>query len=153
MMRTNRWAGLSFCALIAFGLLAACGDGGTSPQGLTRTDLVGTYSATTFTTGSGALTANLLSEGAVLTIALNADGTTTGHLLVPGGGNNGSDLDADLAGTFSFDESTGDIAFSQTADTFVRDMTFTASRSGGVVRIEGQQSFSGTTVHVVLQKN
>lgn len=40
----------------------------------------------------------------------------------------------------------------QNADTFVRDMTFTATREGESVQLEGEESFGGPTITVVLEQ-
>ncbi len=77
---------------------------------------------------------------------LAADGTTTGRLFVPGGAEGGGDLDADLTGTWTLDGST--VTFSQTADTFIRDATFTASRN----RLTGEGVFQGLAIRLVLDK-
>jgi hypothetical protein len=72
-------------------------------------------------------------------------------LFVPGGGEDGGDLDADLSGTFSFNDTTDQVTFDQSADTFVRDMTFTAVRAGDGVQLEGEETFGETTARVVLR--
>ena len=92
------------------------------------------------------MSADVLAEGGSLTITLNADGTTSGSLLVPAALNEGVDFTADMAGTFSL---VGDsLSFSQNADSFVRDMSWTVNGSD----IEGSGTFSGTTIVVVLNR-
>lgn len=68
------------------------------------------------------ITADLLLLGASLTVVLNQDGTTTGRLLAPGLGENGADVDEDLAGTWTLEGST--VTFDQSGDTFIRDAPF-----------------------------
>jgi hypothetical protein len=109
-------------------------------------NVAGTYTATTFTTTSGTVTTDQLAAGASFTITLAPDRTTTGRLFVPGADEGGGDLDADMAGTWTLSGST--VEFAQTADTFVRDMPFIATRD----RLQGEATFSGTTVRVTLTK-
>ena len=119
--------------------LTACSDP------VTPESIAGTYEAGTFTL-SGQVSADVLAEGGSLTITLNADGTTSGSLLVPAALNEGVDFTADMAGTFSL---VGDsLSFSQNADSFVRDMSWTVNGSD----IEGSGTFSGTTIVVVLNR-
>lgn len=132
--------------------VAACGDDGTGPDGIEQNDVVGSYEATTFETTEDGQTTDQLAEGAALTITLDADGTTTGNLFVPGGAEDGGDLDASLAGTWSYDAASNSVSFGQDADTFVRDMSLTAVRAGGNVRLEGEETFGGVTITVVLQQ-
>jgi hypothetical protein len=124
--------------------VGACGGGDTFEP--TVETVAGSYTATTFTTTSPVGTINLLSLGATLTLSLDADGTTTGQLFVPNGAEDGSDLDADLAGTWSLTGST--VTFDQAADTFIPDVEFTAERD----RLTGQDTFSGATIRLVLSK-
>jgi hypothetical protein len=106
----------------------------------------GTYAATTLTTTTDGATTNQLVAGAFLTITLLPNGTTTGRFFVPGGAEGGGDLDADMAGTWTLTEST--VVFAQTADTFVRDMAFTASRD----RLSGEETWGSYTVRVTLNR-
>lgn len=124
--------------------VAGCGDDAFSP---TAESVAGSYSASEFTATSDELgTFDLLAVGAEVTVTLAADGTTTGRLFVPGGAEDNSDLDADLTGTWTLDGST--VTFSQTADTFIRDAPFTASRN----RLTGEGVFQGLTIRLVLDK-
>ena len=124
-------------------VLLACGD---DPFAPTVENMAGSYGATTFTTTNSGTTTNHLAAGASFTLTLAADGTTTGRLFVPGGDEGGGDFDADLAGTWTLTGKT--IEFAHTADTFVRDMPFTAERNS----LRGTATFSGTTIRVVLAK-
>lgn len=126
--------------------LAACGGDGTatSPP---ASSVVGQYSAMTFRTTDAGTVTDQLALGASLAIDLAQDGTTSGRLFVPGGGDTpGTDLDADLAGTWARVNNT--IRFTQNADTFVRDMAFTI----GTDELLGSATFGGVLVEVVLRK-
>jgi hypothetical protein len=124
--------------------LAACGDDDSfSP---TVETVAGSYTATTFTLSSAVGTINLLGAGATVTVVLEADGSTTGRLFVPGGDDDGSDLDQSLEGTWTL---TGDtVTFDQTADTFLPEVQFTATAN----RLTGEGSVSGGTLRLVLTK-
>src|SRR5206468_7494310 len=114
-------------------VLLACGD---DPFAPTVENMAGSYGATTFTTTNSGTTTNHLAAGASFTLTLAADGTTTARLFVPGGAEGVGDFDA----TWTLTGKT--IEFAQTADTFVRDMPFTAERN----RLRGTATFSGTTI-------
>jgi hypothetical protein len=124
--------------------LAACGDDDSfSP---TVETVAGSYTATTFTLSSAVGTINLLGAGATVTVVLEADGSTTGRLFLPGGDEDGSDLDQSLEGTWTL---TGDtVTFDQTGDTFLPEVQFTATAN----RLTGEGSVSGGTVRLVLTK-
>jgi len=152
MIAISRRAGvLSF--LFTFTVaVTACGENGVGPDEIGQSDVVGSYEATTFETTENGQTTDQLAGGAEFTIALNSDGTTAGNLFVPGGGEDGGDLDADLAGTWTFNANANTVEFDQSADTFVRDMTLTATRNGGSVQLQGEESFGGPTITVVLEQ-
>lgn len=143
--------GIIASVLAAVAVLGACGDNGVGPEGITREDITRSFSAETFSTTTDGTTIDRLAEGANFDLTLHEEGTTTGHLFVPGGDEDGGDLDVDLAGTFSFNDSSDQVTFDQNADTFVRDMTFTAVRSNAAVQLEGEETFGGTTLRVVLR--
>lgn len=137
--------------LAALLLLIGCGDDPTEPR-LTMELLAGEYvaedsfGAITFTTTEAGQTVDWLARGASLTIRLAPNGSTEGRLFIPEADEDGSDLDADMAGTWTLVGDT--VRFSQSADTFVRDMPFVA-RDG---RLEGDRVFGGTRVRVTLVK-
>ncbi len=108
-------------ALFLIALFAACD----SPIALQQDPVVGSYVATTFTMNQGGSTIDWLARGASLHITLASDRTTTGRLFVPGAEKDGSDLDADLTGTWSRTGTT--VRFSHAADTFIRDAEFQVS--------------------------
>jgi hypothetical protein len=126
-------------------VLASCGDDNSfSP---TVENVAGSYSASSFTLSTTAGTVDLLALGATVEVTLASDGTTTGRLFVPGGAEGGGDLDEDLTGTWTLAGST--VTFNQTADTFIRDAQFTASRN----RLTGEGTFSGQTVRLELTRH
>jgi hypothetical protein len=133
--------------LAAAGLaLLACG-GEETPFSPTVETVAGTYHATTLTATQPTGSVDLLLGGGSLTLNLLDDGTTTGRLLVPGGGESGEDLDVDLPGTWTLTDST--VTFDQpNSDTFIRDMPFTAERN----RLRGEETFGDFTISVVLAK-
>jgi len=118
----------------------ACGSDTTEP----RIALEGNYTATQWvTTGSSGQT-NQLSVGSTLNITLNSNGTTTGHLHVAGS----PAFDADMAGTWA--KSGNTVTFSQSADTFVRNMPFTVVPNGANWALVGDHTFSSPSVNVKL---
>jgi hypothetical protein len=123
--------------------LVACGGEGFSP---TTDTVAGSYTASTFTLTTSTGTTNLLALGGTATITLAAEGTTTGRLFVPGGSEDGNDLDEDLTGTWTLTGST--VTFSQTADTFIPDVEFTAGRN----RLDGAGTFGTVTIRLVLSE-
>jgi hypothetical protein len=132
-----------FLATAAATVTLACDDA-FAPS---MSNVSGTYTATTFTSTNGGATTNHLAAGASLTITLLSNGTTTGRLFIPGASEEGGgDLDADMAGTWTLNDST--VEFAQTADTFVRDMAFTASRD----RLSSEETFGSYTIRVTITK-
>lgn len=100
----------------------------------------------TFTTITDGNTVDWLAAGASLRITLAPNGTTSGRLIIPGGDEDGGDLDEDLSGTWTLED--GTIRFSQSADTFMRDMPFTI----GDGRLSGDRTFGDVRIQVVLLK-
>jgi hypothetical protein len=137
---------MSRLALLALAVgTIACGDDDSfSP---TEETVAGSYTATTFTLSSVVGEINLLGAGATVSIDLASDHTTTGRLFVPDGNTDGSDLDEDLAGTWSLTDST--VTFDQSAATFIPQLDFVASAN----RLTAEGSFSGGTLRLVLTKN
>lgn len=125
-----------------FALLAACSD----PAAPTIQDVAGSYQATVFTTRDTSGITDWLARGSSFFLTLDTAGTTTGRLFVPGGTDDGTDLDADLTGTWALDGST--VTFDHPADTFVRDIGFRFS--GG--RLVVDTTAFGVTLRVVLEK-
>lgn len=140
---------------LVIGLAAiSCSDnngGILDPEPITAADLVGSYTATEFTLSSGGDETDVLDAGGVLTLSLNANGTTTGRLFIPESvaGEEGA-LDADLTGTFTFDEQEATITFEHASDTFLRDTTFLVVSNEGIIELRGNEAFSGVNIEVVL---
>jgi hypothetical protein len=130
---------------VAAAMMACGGSDSTSANGT----VAGSYTATQFiTTGSSGQTNQLLA-GSTLAINLAGNGTTTGHLHLAASGGNPA-FDADMAGTWAQTGST--VNFSQSADTFVRNIPFTAVANGSKWALEGTGSFSGTAVQITLSQ-
>jgi hypothetical protein len=128
-------------ALPLFAALVACGS--TEPL---MDSVAGRYTATTFSVDQGGLTTDELAAGASITITLIADGTTAGRLFVPGGNEDGSDFDANLAGTWTLTGTA--VTFAHAADTFLRNMTLDYSDG----RLSGMETFSRATITLVLTR-
>ena len=133
-------------ALILALALAACGDDDES-LGPTTDDVAGSYTATTFTLTSGSAEVDLLGLGASVTATLDAGGTTTGRLFVPGVGEGGGDLDEDLAGTWSLNGTT--VTFSQANSTLINDVDFAV----GPNTLTGEGTFQGSIILLVLTRD
>ena len=137
-----RWV-FSMLVVVAV-TVAACGVDIATPS---IDDVAGSYHATGFTTTDNTGSTDQLARGATFTIVLATNGATTGRLFIPGGGSSGSDLDADLTGTWTLDGAM--VRFAHDADTFVRDMSFTPDLHNG---LSAEQTFSGVSISVVLRK-
>jgi hypothetical protein len=136
--------------LVAVPALSACDDDSTDLEPIHAADVTEVFEATTFTVKQDGQVQDQLALGATFEITLADDGTTSGHLHVPDADEGGGDLEADLVGTFDFDDSSDEITFDQDADTFVRDMMFEAVRVDDEVRLQGEKDFDGATIKVVL---
>lgn len=123
-------------------MLLSCSSG-TEPQ---DPDAAGSYNATTLTVVDGGQTIDVLAVGGSLTMTLHASGTTSGRLFAPCGGDNGQDLDENLAGTWTQTGST--VRFSQAADTFIRDATWTVDSQ----TLRTTYTSGGTTVTAMLTR-
>ena len=135
-------AGILGVALALF----ACGGGDDSFSPTPET-VAGDYTAQVFTLTSSVGTTDLLALGATVAVSLEPGGTTTGRLFVPGGDEDGSDLDEDLAGTWSLTGNT--VTFNQSSDTFIRNADFTA----GPDNLIGEGDFASGRIRLVLQKS
>jgi hypothetical protein len=134
-------------ATIALTLALALGScGGEETLSPTVESVTGSYSASALTLTSSVGTTDLLALGSTVAITLAATGTTSGRLFVPGGDDDGGDLDVDLAGTWALSGST--VTFHQTGDSFIRDVEFTA----GPDQLNGEGEFSGAIIRLVLRK-
>lgn len=144
MRAVRAWLGAWSLAVLA---VTGCGGDDNTPFSPTVANVAGTYNATLFTVSNDSLgTLNLLSVGATVHVVLNPDGTTTGHIFVPDLGQEDGAVDADLTGTWTL---SGDkVTFSQTSDTFIRDVEFTAAQNS----LESEGTFDGATLHLALAK-
>jgi hypothetical protein len=144
MMRTwIRWGAALGLALA----LVGCGDDDDDGFNPTVDDVAGSYTATTFTATSGSGEVDLLALGASVTATLEADGTTTGQLLVPGFGENGETLDEDLTGTWTLAGTT--VTFSPSASTLINDVDFAV----GPNTLTGEGTFDSSLLLLVLTKD
>ena len=111
MLDPRRW--YAAATLLCVAALAGCYDGPTGPEPLT-----GTYVATTMLiTPGGGETVDLLADGASLTITFGSGYTMTGTLSMPA-----EEVEESMNGTYIRQRNT--LEFVQTADTFVRDLTW-----------------------------
>ena len=134
-------------APILFGVaaLVACGSHSTAPNNT----VAGAYVATQFvTTGSSGQTDQILA-GSTLSLNLNTSGTVTGHLHLAATNSNPV-FDADMAGTWAQTGST--ITFAQSADTFVRNMTFAIVANGNLWELVGDGGPAGTRIQITLSQ-
>jgi hypothetical protein len=117
------------------GFLVACGSTDSSNT------LAGTYSANVFTvTPAGQAPINVLAAGGSLSITIAASNSTSGSLAIPASINGGTAFNADMAGTASVSGST--VHFQQSADTFVRDLTW--SHAGTTLSVTNQTAGSAS---------
>ena len=126
-----------FLGALAVATIGACADDPNVPPG--SVPVGGQYHATTFTISPGGSPVNLLALGTSLVITLAPDHTTSGRLIVPAVVTGEEALDEDLAGTWRQSHDT--VFFSQTADTFIRDVPFVVHGSalvGQIVDPEGR---------------
>ena len=118
-----------------------------NPFAATVENVAGDYTAHFLMTNDSSGAVDWIAHGATLTLGLARDGSTSGHLFLPGGGAGGADVSADLAGIWLLVGST--VSFGQNADTFVRSMDFVPSPD----RLSGDHTFAdGKRVRVVLTK-
>ena len=124
--------------------LAACGSN-TEPG---PNVLPGSYTATTFrVTPPGQTEINVLATGGSLTIAITEALATTGSLNQPASTTGGAPFVASMAGTVSRNGSS--VTFTQSADTFVRDLTWT--HSGRTITVNNQV-VAGATYTITLTR-
>jgi len=108
-------------ALVTFASAWVSGCGSDSPS--QPSSLAGTYVATVFrVTPTGQPPIDVLAQGGTLSITIASDNTASGTLSLPASVA-GTAFSASMAGTVVQTGTT--VRFEQTADTFVRDLTFT----------------------------
>lgn len=145
--RRTRWITAIVMTLGALAATACGDDDSTNPPD--DNTIAGTYVATTFIVTQDGVPTDELERGAAIELTLNDDSTTAGTLFVPGGNEDGTDLVADLTGTWSLDGNTVHFAFAQASDTFIGDVPFTAR--GGTLATD--RTILGVRVQVVLEKS
>jgi hypothetical protein len=146
-MRQSLKQSCAMLSIVMSALLLACGDS-TSPS---EDFATGNYTAIYFvTTGNSGMRDEIMA-GSTLTLNLNANGTTSGHLHVAASAGTPA-FDADMAGTWFRAGTTVDI--NQTADSFVKDMPFelTPDPAGTSWDLVGDAGFSGTRVQIILRR-
>lgn len=122
--------------------LAACESDSTGPEG----PLEGTYTATYFRiTPAGEAEADVIAAGGSLTINIAENNTTTGQLIVPSSITGGQT--ASMAGAATLSGSV--VTFQQTANTFVRDLSWTRTALGLNVN---EQLLDGVEYTITLTK-
>jgi hypothetical protein len=118
---------------------------------LSKNGPVGNYTAIILVSTENSVPTNVLAGGGSFTLNLASNGTTSGRLHIVASGSNPA-LDADMAGTWTRNGDT--VEFTQAADTFVRDMTFTIEQiTDGVWFLVGDQVFGTTRINVRLAQN
>jgi hypothetical protein len=129
-------------ALVSAFWLAACSDAFTP----TPESVSGSYVATTLTVTDESTTTDFLGLGATLSLDFETDGTVTGHLFVPGGADDGSDIDTALGGVWALSDSRVAVDFPQ--DTPFPDFLFVAERT----RLRGDETVDGVQLRIVLTR-
>ena len=142
-MTTMICRGVVLCLALA---LTACGDDDDDGFSPTVDDVAGSYTASAFTLTSGSGELDLLALGATVTATLDADGTTSGQLQVPGVGGAPA-VDEDLAGTWSLSGTT--VTFSPSASSLLSDVDFAV----GPNTLTGDGIYQGATLLLVLTKD
>jgi hypothetical protein len=146
----------SFLAVASAIMLSACGSD--DPTGIDNDDdddppagppaIAGSYTATTFqATPSGQATINMLAQGATLAIVIAENKSTTGTLFIPAAITGEGDLTASMNGTAV--QSGTSVTFQQSADTFIRDLTW--SVNGKLLQVVSQTR-GGTSFTITLTR-
>lgn len=140
--------------LAVFAGLAACTDEGDNLLvGPDETDVAGAYEAETLEFTEDGTTVDVLAAGGELTLVLDADGTATGDLFVPGGNEDGSDIDRQATGTWNFDDVEDQVTLHFESDEIMLNEVGldVVTRNDGALQLEAQRSIpQGGTVNVVL---
>jgi hypothetical protein len=109
----------------------------------TTDTVIGSYQLLTFTSGSAGTSRDLVAVGASLDLLLLPFGDVVGQLNVPG---DTTMSFVPMIGSWTLTGST--IRFTQTADTFVRNMDWTAGQD----RLSADKTFGAVRLRVVLKK-
>jgi hypothetical protein len=135
------------CVVLCLALtLSACSDDDDDGFNPTVDDVAGSYTASAFTLTSGNGEFDLLALGATVTATLDADGTTSGRLQVPGGVGGAPAVDEDLAGTWTLSGTT--VTFSPSASSLLSDVDFAV----GPNTLTGEGVYQGAVLLLVLTK-
>ncbi len=126
----------------AVALLLGCA----TPLGPKSFKVTGDYSLRILSVIDSAGTHDLVARGAQFNVTLAMNGTTSGHLFLPGQGSDGGDLDADMAGTWTYSNEL--ITFSQDAPAFLPELPFEVGQN----RLSGDKSLQRMWVRIVLTK-
>ena len=122
--------------------LAACGGNETGPS----PELPGVYVASVFrVTPPAEPLIDVLAAGGTLSITVASDHSTTGSLSIPASLNGGTPFIADMAGTATLSGSS--VHFQQSADSFVKDLTWTLGTNLTV-----NQTIGGATYTITLTR-
>ena len=109
--------------------------------------IAGTWTATEFTiTESGEQPQDVLAAGGSLTIVVSSNNTTSGSMTIPASLTGGSAVTESMEGTATVNGAS--VEFSQSADTFVRDLTWTFAGSS----LTANQTVSGVTLDITLTR-
>lgn len=130
-------------SLLLLGVVALMSCRVGDPFAPTVANMAGAYTAHALVIADTAGAIDWIDAGGSLTLTLSANGSLSGRLFLPGGAAGGGDLDEDMAGNWSLIGHT--ISFGQAAQTFVREMDFTAGQD----RISVDHYF-GTTLRVII---
>ncbi len=132
-------------ATMLLSVAAACGsDKSTGPD---MGDVAGSYDATVLTVTQADVQHDFIAAGATVHLVLDEGGTTSGHLFIPASDlSHGEALDADMAGSWTLDNTIVHIA--QSADTFIRDVPLTVDGND----LTGDATFDDVQVHLVMSR-
>jgi hypothetical protein len=133
---------LAIMPVVAVLIWSCGGETGTS----TNEGIAGTYVATTFQAATTDVTVDLLAAGASLTLTLTPAGAVSGTLNVPDT-QFGPGVSASMTGTYTRTGTT--VRFTQSADTFVRDLSWTVQ---GNTLVASGNAGGGVSVTIVLTK-
>ena len=111
--------------------------------------ITGSYTATTFTkTPTGGSAINVLAQGGSISLTIAENKATTGSVFEPASANGGTALQASLAGTAI--QAGTKVNFSQTADTFVRDLNWIVV--GNTLQVTNQAGLDATYTIVLTRQ-
>jgi hypothetical protein len=129
-------------ALLTLSSAWSSGCGSDTPN--QPSSIAGAYTATVFrVTPTGQPTVDVLAQGGSLSVTIASDNTASGSLSLPAS-ITGTPFTASMTGTVV--QTSATVRFEQTADTFVRDLTFTVvgNTLQATNQIAGSASFTVT---------